>query len=120
TLVALSDVTLGDRVGDIPRWLYLADGRSLEVLDNGAFDRELHEFGLVRAEPWIRRLEKRWRYAAAAVLVIIVATAGFIRYGAPALAERAVRFIPPAMDSAIGVDSLRLLDKTVFKPSTLP
>ena len=29
--VALSDVNLGDRVGDIPRWLNLSDGRSLEV-----------------------------------------------------------------------------------------
>ncbi len=34
-------------------------------------------------EPIIRKLEKRWRYAAAAVFVIIVGTLGFILYGAP-------------------------------------
>jgi Zn-dependent protease with chaperone function len=62
-------------------------------------------------------LEKRWRYAAMAVLVIAVGTVGFVRYGAPMLAERAMRFIPPAMDSAIGADSLAILDRSIFKPS---
>jgi Zn-dependent protease with chaperone function len=118
-LIALSDVAVGDRVGNIPRRLQLADGRSLEVLDNSAFDLALQEFGSTGAEPFIRRLEKHWRYAAIAVLVIIVGTVGFVRYGAPMLAERALQFIPPTLDSAIGVDSLAVLDQTVFKPSTL-
>jgi Zn-dependent protease with chaperone function len=118
-LVAFSDVTIGDRVGNTPRWVHLSDGRSLEVLDNIEFDRALHDFGFIDVESGIRKLEKRWRYAAAAVLLIAVGTVGFIRYGAPMLAERALRFIPPAMDSAIGADSLAVLDRSIFKPSTL-
>jgi Zn-dependent protease with chaperone function len=118
-LIALADVTIGDRVGNIPRWLHLSDGRSLEVLDNGEFDQALHGFGSLGGESIVRKLEKRWRYAAVAVLVIAVGTVGFVRYGAPTLAERALKFIPPAMDSAIGADSLAILDRSIFKPSTL-
>jgi Zn-dependent protease with chaperone function len=118
-LIELSEVSIGDRVGNIPRRLELPDGRSLEVLDNGEFDQALQELGSVGTDPLMRKLEKRWRYAAAAVFVIIVGTLGFIRYGAPMLAERALRFIPPAVDSAIGADSLRILDQALFKPSTL-
>ena len=106
-------------MGNIPRRLQFSDGRSLEVLDNSAFDLALQEFGSTRVESIIRRLEKRWRYAASAVFAIAVGTVGFILYGAPALAERALRFIPPEVDSAIGVDSLAVLDQTLFKPSTL-
>jgi Zn-dependent protease with chaperone function len=118
-LIALSDLSIGDRIGDIPRLLHLSDGRSLEVLDNSEFDQALHEFGQVGGESVIRKLEKRWRYAAIALFVIVLGTAGFIRYGAPLLAERALKFIPPEVDSAIGVDSLTVLDKTLFKPSSL-
>jgi Zn-dependent protease with chaperone function len=118
-LIALSEVTIGDRVGNIPRLLHLSDGRSLEVLDNSEFDQALDGFGSLGAESVIRRLEKRWRYAAVAVLVIAVGTVGFVRYGAPMLAERALSFIPPAMDSAIGADSLAILDRSIFEPSTL-
>src|SRR5579864_6579132 len=88
-LIALSDVIIGDRVGNIPRRLQLADGRSLEVQDNSAFDLALQEFGSGGVEPLVRKLEKSWRYAAIAVFVMIVGTVGFVRYGAPALAERA-------------------------------
>ena len=119
TLVALSNVSIGDRVGSIPRLLQLSDGRSLEVLDNSAFDQALQGIGSEGVEPVIRRLEKRWRYAAVAVFVIIVGTLGFIRYGAPMLAERALQFIPPTVDSAIGADSLAVLDQILFKPSAL-
>jgi Zn-dependent protease with chaperone function len=118
-LVALSEVSISDRVGAIPRSLHLFGGRSLQVLDNAEFDQLLHDLGSAGDESIIRKLEKRWRYAAAAVLVLAVGSAAFIRYGAPMLAERAMRFIPPAMDSAIGADSLTLLDRIAFKPSTL-
>ena len=88
-------------------------------MDNSEFDQALQEVGPLSREAVIRKFEKHWRYAAAAVFVIIAGTVGFLRYGAPLLAERALRIHSAAVDSAIGADSLAVLDKTLFKPSTL-
>jgi Zn-dependent protease with chaperone function len=118
--VPLSRNALGERVGDTHRHLELPDGGSIEVLDNAQFDAALDRAGLTTAEAPLRRLEGRWRYALLALLATLLATLGFVRYGAPALAARAVRFLPPGVDALLGADSLRLLDKGVFKPSALP
>src|SRR5262249_3197544 len=117
---ALSVVTIGERVGETNRLLELPDGGSLEVLNNGAFDAALEAAGLSTAEAPIRRLESRWRYALLAVAATVLATVGFFRFGAPALAARAVHLIPPGVDSAIAVDSLKVLDRSTFRPSQLP
>jgi Zn-dependent protease with chaperone function len=118
--VALSALTIGERVGETNRLLELPDGGSLEVLNNGAFDAALEAAGLSTAEAPIRRLESRWRYALLAVMATVLATVGFVRFGAPALAARAVQFIPPSVDSAIAMDTLKVLDRSSFGPSQLP
>ena len=118
--VPLARGSLGERVGDTHRHLGFPDGSAVEVLDNAQFDAALERAGLTTAEAPLRSLEGRWRYALMALLATLLATLGFVRYGAPALASRAVRFIPPGVDALIGADSLRMLDKTAFKPSTLP
>lgn len=118
--VPLARRSLGERVGDTHRHLEFPDGSSVEVLDNARFDSALERAELTTAEAPLRRLEGRWRYALPALLATLLATLGFVRYGAPALAARAVRFIPPGVDAVIGADSLRVLDKSAFKPSALP
>jgi Zn-dependent protease with chaperone function len=118
--VPLARGALGERVGDTHRHLQFPDGSSVEVLDDAQFDAALERAGLTTAEAPLRRLEGRWRYTLAALLATLLATLGFIRYGAPALASRAVRLIPPGVDALIGADSLRVLDKGAFRPSALP
>jgi Zn-dependent protease with chaperone function len=118
--VPLARGSLGERVGDTHRHLEFPDGSSVEVLDNAQFDAALERAELTTAEAPLRRLEGRWRYALLALLATLLATLGFVRYGAPALAARAVRLIPPGVDALIGADSLRVLDKSAFKPSALP
>ncbi len=119
TSLPLSRVAVGERVGETNRILQLPEGGSLEVLDNAAFDAALEAAGLRTAEAPLRWLESRWRYALLAVLATVLATAGFFKFGAPALAARAVRFIPTSVDSVIAVDSLRVLDRSTFRPSKL-
>lgn len=118
--VPLARSSLGERVGDTHRHLEFPDGSAVEVLDNAQFDAALERAGLTTAEAPLRGLEDRWRYALMALVATVLATLGFVRYGAPALASRAVRFIPPGVDALMGADSLRVLDKAAFKPSTLP
>lgn len=117
--VAVATVMLGERVGETPRHVALADGGTVEVLDNAEFDAALERAGLTTAEAPLRRLEGRWRYALLALLATALGTIAFLRYGMPALAARAVRFIPPRVDTFIGTDTLRVLDTTTFRPSRL-
>jgi Zn-dependent protease with chaperone function len=115
----VSQLTIGERVGNTNRCLKLPLGRSLEVLDNEQFDAALSDKGLRTAEEPIRRLELRWRYAVIAGISATVIAVGFLRFGLPAIAARAVRYIPPGVDAFIAQDTLRILDATTFSPSNL-
>jgi len=118
--VQLAGIGIGERVGETNRLLHLPDGGSLEILDNAAFDAALAAAGVSTREAPLRRLESRWTYALAAVLATAVGSLLFFRYGIPALAAHAVRYIPRSVDSYIGADSLAVLDRSAFKPSKLP
>jgi len=118
--VPVGDIGLGERVGETNRLLHLPDGGSLEVLDNAAFDAALAAAELQTREAPLRLLESRWTYALLAVFATVVGSALFVRYGIPALATHAVRYIPQSVDSYIGADSLTVLDRSVFQPSKLP
>ena len=117
--VAVSDLVIGERVGDTNRHLGLPDGSSLEVLENQAFDRALREQKLRTAEAPIGFLERHWRYAAIAGVVAALFSAWLLRFGLPSLASHAVRLVPVALDARIEQDTLRLLDASVLAPSKL-
>jgi Zn-dependent protease with chaperone function len=118
--VPLVAVQIGERVGETNRLLQLPDGASLEVIDNVQFDSALEAAEVRTREAPLRRLESRWAYALAAVAATVLCAGFFVRYGIPALAARAVRYIPADVDSYIGADSVRVLDRSVFRPSALP
>ena len=118
--VALAARDVGERVGSTNRLLTLPERASVEILDNSAFDAQLAAAGLSTREAPLRSLEAGPRIAAVAVAVVAVAVGWFLAYGAPALASRALRLIPPSADRLVGADGLKLLDKTTFTPSKLP
>lgn len=117
--VALSAVDIGERVGETHRLLQLPGGSSLEIIDNADFDAALEGAQVRTREAALRRLESRWRYALVALLASLLGTVLFVRYGIPALGAHAVRYIPARVDSYIGADSLRALDRSVFQPTKL-
>jgi Zn-dependent protease with chaperone function len=117
--VLLSELVIGERVGSTPRLLQLPERASVEILDNAAFDAALESAGIRTREQPLRRLEGHWHYALLALVITVVGTVGFLRFGVPALAERAVRLLPASADALIGSDTLRVLDRSTFKPTTL-
>lgn len=100
------------------RLIELPDGASLEVLDVAGFDRLLASVG--ESGHGVRGLERSWRVALIALLLIAAGTVAFIQYGVPALARMVAPRIPVAVDARIGAESLALLDRGVLKPSALP
>ena len=118
-LLFLREAQIGERVGTTSRLLCLPHGASVEVLDNAAFDAALRGCGVRTAEQGIGFLENRWRYALLLGASALAAVGLFLQFGLPALSTRAVALIPPSADAYIGEDTLRVLDKTTFGPSTL-
>lgn len=119
TAAELSDVSISDRVGRIPRRITFPDGSLFETADNDAVDAFL---ALHRANSngWIHGLEKfHPRLLAFAVAVFVLA--GLIyRFAVPALVEVAVWITPPIAVEMMGSGTMSSLDQAVFKPSQLP
>lgn len=115
----LGAVRLGERVGATHRLIGLPDRASLEILDDPTFDAALAREGASTPEAPLRQLEARWRYGIVALVAVVGLTWGGLRFGAPALAAVALRFIPPSADALVASDGLALLDRIAFKPSQL-
>lgn len=115
----LASLRIGERVGVARRFVELPGGASLEVVDNDAFDALLRAARHRPAGHRVGLLERHWRHALAAVLAVVLLSWAMLRYGAPALASRAVAVLPPSVDARVGAGSLELLDRSMFKPSAL-
>ncbi|MDE0055789.1 MAG: M48 family metallopeptidase [Gammaproteobacteria bacterium] len=113
------DVSVSDRLADIPRYLYLSGGDACELLDNDAVDSWLAQSNAQRGSRFLHRLDTSVSAAMAAIAVIGLILVLFVLWGAPALAERAVEALPMEVDQTIGDESLAVLDNVAFSPSTV-
>jgi Zn-dependent protease with chaperone function len=109
---ATSAVTVGDRVGNIPRRVLLPSGASFETRDNDAVDAV---FGRGHV---LHRFERRWQVALASLIAVVVGSFAFVRFGVPVLASVAVNFVPVSVEEAMGQQSLVVIEH-MFEPSTL-
>jgi Zn-dependent protease with chaperone function len=116
---ALRDFAVSERVGNIPRRLTFTDGTACELDDNDALDAWLAAAGRRSFEQRVHGLERRWAWAAGAVLFALLGGWLFIARGLPALSQRAVTLLPRSVDQYIGKNGLQLMDQSVFKPTTL-
>lgn len=108
------------RVGQARHLLPLPDGGTLEILDGPAFAAALAAAGHEDGERLVRWLERSWLVAVTALVVLLLGSGAFLAWGLPALANRALAVIPREVDQRIGIQALNVLDRSVFKLSTLP
>ncbi len=114
-----SEVRVSSRVGNTARHLYLPDGSQCETADNDAIDAWLAaRHGADRFS--VHRIERRLRYALAALALTAVAVWLGFAYGIPALAKQVAFRLPASTERLIGADALRALDQTLLGPSALP
>lgn len=114
-----ADIAITPRVGSIPRRLTFLDGSVFETRDNDAIDAFVGRHGGKRAG-FVHRLEQFHPRLIAFTLAVVLLAAGIYRYALPAMVEVAVLVTPPVVPQMIGASALSTLDKTVFKPTTLP
>jgi Zn-dependent protease with chaperone function len=118
TDIPLAGLSVGERFQTAPRMIGLPDGSSLQVEDDGGFDRALRQAGH-RPGPAYRLIE-RWRHVLACGLLLIGVMVWVDRQGAGLLASFAVQFIPSSVDERLGRSALELADRQWLTPSSLP
>ena len=116
----LAQLQISERLGNTPRRIQLPGGSQFESGDNDALDRWLATQGRRGGEHWVHRLERRWRWAVAALLLCVALIGGGIRWGIPAAAEHVALSLPAEVNASIGAGTLRVLDETFVGPSELP
>ncbi|MBY0401116.1 M48 family metallopeptidase [Myxococcota bacterium] len=114
----LADVSITERIGNIPRRVTIPDLGVFETRDNDAIDRALSAIG--RPFELVHWLEDRWPVAIAALVAVALGSFLFVRFGVPAIADFAAQTLPPSVDRVIGTRTLELLDDRLLHPSELP
>jgi Zn-dependent protease with chaperone function len=116
---ALNDVRISDRLSNTPRNLEFPDGSRCETLDNDVVDSWLAARGTQTGYRFIHRLESRWAYVLAALVLTVGAVWAGVTIGAPTLAKIAAEKLPAAIEETLGNQTLATLDKVYFSPSKL-
>lgn len=116
----LSDLTISDRLGDMPRRLTWPDGATFETRDNAAIDALLAENGHKGyGSVWLHKLESSWGWVAMSVIVTVLVGYLGIRYGLPAAAESIARKLPASVNETASRQALATMDQLMFEPSEL-
>ncbi|MDX1375147.1 MAG: M48 family metallopeptidase [Burkholderiales bacterium] len=116
---ALDSLRISSRVGNTPRSIVLPDGAKCEIEANDAIDALLAARGTHAGARLLHRLESAWPYALLLALLTAAAVWGLIQYGVPEIARRAAFALPVETDRALARDTLEILDRRFFEPSTL-
>lgn len=115
-----ADVEIGPRLANTPRIVHFPDGGKCETEDNDALDQIVARRGGYSAQSWLHRIESHWPHVTLAVAVAIGTAWLTLEFVLPWAAVRAVHAIPPSMESEMGEEGLRTLDRILFEPTELP
>jgi TonB family protein len=115
---SLADIRSSDRLGRVPRFLYLPNRGTVETGDHRAVDAlvALQDRGhLSRLIHW---LEARARVAATATVLLTLIALAAVYFGLPALAERAAYAVPATVELQAGRAALATFNR-YLAPSQL-
>ncbi len=113
----LADLRVSEPMGSAPRLLRFADGAHCAVRDHAGLDVLLAAAG--HRDTWVVRLQARWHWAVAALLVSVASVVAAYLWGLPALAGALASVTPDSVVRQLGRHSLATLDEAVLAPSSL-
>lgn len=114
--IPLASVDVSEALGDTHRSILLEDGARIDVPNSPDLDRIA---GGHRVFSIVDVLERRWTYAALAVVLVIGVCWAIVTIGVPIAAKHVAAAIPVRLDESIGTNGLKLLDRLYFKPTGL-
>ena len=116
--IPFAQIRVDEQLGRVSRRLRLPDGAICEVRDLGALDLILA--GTPHRDGWVDRLQRRWRFIAAACVACVGLALIAYTWGLPWAAAVAARNLPAAVSEALSVQTLKILDQGILLPSKLP
>ncbi len=114
----LHAMRVSEPMGAAPRLITFADGAHCEVRDHAALAALLDAGG--HRDGWVVRLQSRWRWALAAVIITVAGGAAGYRWGLPAVSEWIAFKLPDKALAQMGRSTLAFLDEGMLSPSALP
>lgn len=119
---ASDDLTVSARLGNVERKLTLADGSIFTTRDNDAVDQLLEanpDKGSQSLHHFVHKLESRLSWVAIALVLTIVFTFGFIKWGVPSISFHIAQALPHKTNELIAGQALEFFDEYVFEQSRL-
>jgi Zn-dependent protease with chaperone function len=116
-VVELGEVSVDEPLPGAPRSLRLPGDAQLQTGDHAAVEALFPEAN--RLESWVHGLERRWRYALGAVVVIALFSWWVIVDGVPLAARIAAGFVPASLEAQLGAQTLGAVDQALCKASKL-
>ncbi len=114
-----SDIRVTSRVGNTPRYLYFPGGEKCESCDHPVIDEWLQQLRPSLLNTLAHQLESH-SYFVALTLVLVVAVVWAVTFHGLPSATRYIAFqLPQSVMDRAATETMQLLDKTHFHPTTL-
>lgn len=114
----LAVVRVSERLGSVPRFLYLPNEASIEASDNESIDMILAIRDRSRIPALVHWLEQRSQVAVAATVLLLAAMAAILSVGLPMVARAAALRVPEDIERQAGDTALRSFG-SFLRPSGL-
>ena len=119
---AVGDITVSDRVGNIPRKITLADGSLFQTQENDWVDQWLKQNKQARrssASGLFHRLESSIPLIVFSLFFVVISTGAFITWGLPWASEKIAYALPEGVGEKVGKHTLATLEDIMLAPSEL-
>lgn len=116
---AARDCQLSAPLGSGPRFVDFSDGSRFETSDHGGIAHLQKHIGNIGLELMIDALERNWRWVFFSVLILVLVTVFFVRFGIPSIADWAAENSPPIIQQELARQSMQELDEGFFQPSEI-
>jgi Zn-dependent protease with chaperone function len=115
---AITTLRVSEPMGAAPRLVSFPGSAHCEVRDHAGMAALLAASQF--EDNWVVRLQNRWRWAAASVVVTVATVVAGYYWGLPAASEWIAYQVPEKILAQMGSGTIRILDRAIFSPSKLP
>ena len=114
---ALSSLHVGNRLGNVERKIILEDGSVFATKENDKVDVHFKQW--LKTNSFIHTLESHMGWVLVALVVTVLTTFAFFKWGVPWTSQRIAHALPHKTNQLIAANTLDFLDKYMFKKSKL-